>query len=521
MSKSIARTRYHRALAMGNTPAHVPRFEHYAVTRVLGEGGMGVVYEGQDRRTELPVAVKVMSRHRLSDPDLQRRFLKENEILSSLNHRNIVRCYEITRSLEGMPSIVMEYLDGVDFRAFEGRPYPELLPLMVQACMGLSYLRLKNILHRDLSSNNILVVLERGKRLVKIVDFGVAKILDEARRDGDVKTRTGQFLGKFSFAAPELFLTNAVDWRADVYSLGVIFHRLLTKRTPLKVERAANYYEWVMAHQRPLELDLTAPPGAPALPEELTSIVRKMLAKKAADRPPSYEWIIGALDAIHRELARVGKAPDPDTLVELPPPKPRSSSAGSPAHESEEPEAPVKANEPTLNVGEDAPAKKPEPPAPPAVAVPRPPAAPPVPAAAPPPPPPAVARRVVSIGQSRLVSYGIGSAAAAAVPRDSPVSLAERQSRRKILIVLVIASALLVFAAAFLLVWFFLNGPPTLRTSERAARPYSSTSARISRANASPVSRSSTASPAASGLSGRNAESVHSSACSFGTHTAS
>src|SRR5438105_7801758 len=136
MSKSTARTRYHRALPMGASPTtHVPKFEQYNVTRVLGEGGMGVVYEGQDRRTELPVAIKVMSRHRLSDPELQRRFLKENDILASLNHRNIVRCFEITRSVDGTPSIVMEYLDGVDFRSFEGRPYPELLPLMIQSLM--------------------------------------------------------------------------------------------------------------------------------------------------------------------------------------------------------------------------------------------------------------------------------------------------------------------------------------------------------------------------------------------------
>src|SRR5438309_503962 len=141
---------------MGSSSQNVPRFEHYNVTRVLGEGGMGVVYEAQDRRTELPVAIKVMSRQRLSDADLQRRFLKENDILASLNHRNIVRCYEIVRSLEGTPSIVMEYLDGVDFRAFEGRPYTELLPLMIQSLMGLNYLKQRSILHRDLSSNNIL-----------------------------------------------------------------------------------------------------------------------------------------------------------------------------------------------------------------------------------------------------------------------------------------------------------------------------------------------------------------------------
>src|SRR5512141_574497 len=121
-----------------------PEFDYYAISRVLGEGGMGLVYLATDRRTGLPVAIKVMSRWS-TDPDLQARFLKENRILSSLNHRNIVRCYEIAESRGGIPSIVMEDVDGVDFRAFEGRPFAELLPLMIQALMGLSYLRSQNI----------------------------------------------------------------------------------------------------------------------------------------------------------------------------------------------------------------------------------------------------------------------------------------------------------------------------------------------------------------------------------------
>jgi serine/threonine protein kinase len=499
---------------MGTAPTHVPKFEHYTVTRVLGEGGMGVVYEGQDRRTELPVAIKVMSRHRLSDPDLQKRFLKENEILSSLNHRNIVRCYEITRSHEGMPSIVMEYLDGVDFRAFEGRPYPELLPLMIQACMGLSYLRLRNILHRDLSSNNILVVLERGKRLVKIVDFGVAKILDEARHESDVKTRTGQFLGKFSFAAPELFLTHAIDWRADVYSLGVIFHRLLTKRMPLRVERAANYYEWVMAHQRPLELDISAPEGAPPLPDDLRSIVGRMLAKDPAERPPSYEWIIGALDTIHRELTRAGKVPDPETLVDLPA-RPRPSSVASPSVREEEaalaPRAVVVAYDATIQAPQDAP----DPPQPAAVPrVPAGPAAAPARAEAPP-------RRVASIAQSRLVGYGIAhpSTTGSSPAKSSETNPKERDARRRILVVVVIASVVLVFAATFLLVWFFLERP-----LGRAAREtgYSTTRAAASNAKPSPSSLTKTTSPAARGGSRAKLPSppgsVQSSARSFGEH---
>ncbi len=293
-----------------------PEFDYYTISRVLGEGGMGLVYLAHDRRTGLPVAIKVMSK-RAFEPRLQARFLKENRILSALNHRNIVRCYEITQSKGGIPSIVMEYVDGVDIRAFEGRPYPELLPLMIQALMGLSYLRSQNVVHRDLSSNNVIVSLENRKRVAKILDFGVAKLLQEQDADADMKTQTGQFLGKFAFASPELFFSPEVDWRSDVYSLGVIFHRLLTKRPPITVARRSNYYEWLMAHQREQRYDVEAPAGAPALPDELAAVVRRMLARKPDDRPQSYEEII---DLLHRVQLGVppGLEPDPLFLETLP-----------------------------------------------------------------------------------------------------------------------------------------------------------------------------------------------------------
>jgi serine/threonine protein kinase len=310
-----------------------PEFDHYTVSRVLGEGGMGLVYLATDRRTGLPVAIKVMSRW-AADPELQARFLKENRILSSLNHRNIVRCYEITESREGTPSIVMEYVDGVDFRAFEGRPYPELLPLMIQALMGLSYLRGQNILHRDLSSNNIFVTLENQTRVTKILDFGVAKVLQQQVADGDVKTRTGQFLGKFAFASPEHFLPSGVDWRSDVYSLGVIFHRLLTKKAPITVARKSNYYDWMVAHQQEHTFEVTAPAGVPPVPEALKSVVRRMLARTPDDRPRSYEEIIHVLDRVQRGLSPELE-PDPEALRTLPPPvegRIGSSSPSSPSH---------------------------------------------------------------------------------------------------------------------------------------------------------------------------------------------
>ena len=318
--------------SFSNTP---PEFDHYAISRVLGEGGMGLVYLANDRRTGLPVAIKVMSGW-ASDPELQARFLKENRILSALNHRNIVRCYEITESRDGILSIVMGYVDGVDFRAFEGRPFPELLPLMIQALMGLTYLRSQNILHRDLSSNNIFVTLENEKRVTKILDFGVATILQQGALGGDVKTQVGQFLGKLAFASPEHFLQANIDWRSDVYSLGVIFHRLLTRKPPITVARESNYFDWLVAHQKVHRFEVEAPADVPPLPEALRDVVRRMLARSPDDRPQSYEEILDVLDRVQRSLPPTLE-PDPLALRTLPPPVEGRMGSSTPSSPSPSP----------------------------------------------------------------------------------------------------------------------------------------------------------------------------------------
>lgn len=289
---------------------------------------MGIVFLAEDRRTHLPVAVKVMSRS-LTEPELQARFMKENQILGSLNHRNIVRCYEITRSREGLPTIVMEYLRGVDFGAFEGRPFPELLPLMVQAAMGLAYLKERNILHRDLSPNNVLVTLQDDRRLVKILDFGVAKVMQEG--SGGELTQTGEFLGKLAYASHELLTFGHIDFRSDIYSLGVIFFRLLTKRRPINVQNSRNYLEWVMAQENRAPIDFTAPEGSPPIPESLQALVLKMLAKKSDDRPSGYEEIIDALVAAQGEAEKAGLVPDPESVSSLPSIETKKSLSGAAA----------------------------------------------------------------------------------------------------------------------------------------------------------------------------------------------
>ena len=144
-----------------------------------------------------------------------------------------------------------------------------------------------------------------------------------------MKTRTGQFLGKFAFASPEHFRPSTVDWRSDVYSLGVIFHRLLTKTPPITVARKSNYYDWMVAHQKDTEFEVLAPPGAPPLPEPLRAVVRRMLARDPDDRPQSYEEIIHVLDRVQRGQPP-SLEPDPFDLRTLPPPvEGRIGSSGS------------------------------------------------------------------------------------------------------------------------------------------------------------------------------------------------
>ena len=195
--------------------------------------------------------------------------------------------------------------------------------------MGLAYLKERNILHRDLSPNNIFVTLQDDRRLVKILDFGVAKVLQEG--SGGELTQTGEFLGKLAYASHELLTFGQIDFRSDIYSLGVIFFRLLTKRRPINVQNSRNYLEWVMAQENRGPIDFSVPEGNPPIPESLQALVMKMLAKKSDDRPQGYEEIIDAIVAAQGEAERAGLVPDPEAVSTLPstePPKSLSGSAG-------------------------------------------------------------------------------------------------------------------------------------------------------------------------------------------------
>ncbi len=136
---------------------------------------------------------------------------------------------------------------------------------MVQAVRGLAYLRSRNVVHGDLSSNNFLVTIENRTRVTKILDLGFAGVFRPEGGDGVSGAGDGQFVGKFAFASPEHFFPSDIDWRSDVYSLGVVFHRLLTGEAPITVSRESRYFDWMVAHEKERAFEVPSPRRGPSL----------------------------------------------------------------------------------------------------------------------------------------------------------------------------------------------------------------------------------------------------------------
>jgi len=293
--------------------------ERYRLERKLGEGGMGMVYQGQHVVLEKPVAVKILAEDLARRPDLVQRFLQEAKAASRIHHENVVDITDFGQTASGTVFFVMELLEGRDLATLIRQevgpiPWPRAKPILIQVCRALAAAHAKGIIHRDMKPENVFLVTREGTQdFVKVVDFGIAKMVGLDESSGPRLTRTGMIFGTPEYMSPEQAQGTRPDHRVDIYAVGVMMYEMLTGQVPF---RADTFMGVLTKHM----FEAPVPPSKLrpdlSISPELDAIVLKALAK---DREKRFQTMAEMGEAI----ARVSGGPhmafgahpgaDPDT----------------------------------------------------------------------------------------------------------------------------------------------------------------------------------------------------------------
>jgi len=289
------------------------RIGSYTVDRRLGAGGMGEVWRARDPRLGRDVAIKLLLPHpSASAADRVQAFQHEARAAGALNHTNVLTVYDVGEH-DGAPYLVTECLDGEPLRARLGSGAMSIdtaLDIAVQVARGLAAAHVHGIVHRDLKPEN--VFLARDGR-VKILDFGLATLLDAPRPDASSHAPFGElarslFAGTAGYMAPEQIRGEAVDGRADIFALGVMLYEMLAGVRPFTGGSTLATLDAVLTRQPADVSDVS-----PAIPPAVTDVVRRCLAKSPDDRFATIAEVVSALDAIIQSRNR----PPPPGLLAL------------------------------------------------------------------------------------------------------------------------------------------------------------------------------------------------------------
>lgn len=289
-------------LANNEDTATVPRPKvelgaRYDVLQELGSGASGAVYRVHDKELNKDLAVKLLREDQTSNEGLLARFKQEASLAITLSHENLIGMYGLSETPKGSPFLVMDLLEGrsLDTILKEDGPLSEerFVAIFSQVLEGLSHAHMKGLIHRDLKPSNIMVVeSETSGEIVKLIDFGIAKLTETSLRTNHNLTETGEVFGTPTYMSPEQCLGFEVDERSDIYSLGCVMYESLTGK-PLFA--GSNAIQIISKHlsQAPTDMD--------QIDERLAEIIKACLAKEAGDRPKSAREILLGLQKIKFE----------------------------------------------------------------------------------------------------------------------------------------------------------------------------------------------------------------------------
>ncbi|MFL5344401.1 MAG: protein kinase domain-containing protein [Hyalangium sp.] len=263
----------------------------FRLVRKLGGGGMGTVYLGEHTLIGSKVAVKFLHEHFASNEALVQRFLAEARSVNLIGHENIINIFDMNVLPPRRHYLVMEYLEGSPLSAMTGSPQQPsvIVPILTQVCDALQAAHINGVVHRDLKPENIFLVRhDRTPHFVKVLDFGIAKLLD-GHAPG--QTSLGTIIGTPEYMAPEQWAGKGVDGRTDLYALGIIAYELLTGRTPFGKGGLGSL----------LHAHLQEMPAAPhevnrLVPIGLSELVMRAMAKRPDDRFRSAAEMRSALE---------------------------------------------------------------------------------------------------------------------------------------------------------------------------------------------------------------------------------
>jgi serine/threonine protein kinase len=299
----------------------------YLIEKLIGEGGMGAVYQAQHTHMRKRLAVKVLHPEMSRMTEVVARFEREAMAAAHIEHPNVAAATDFGKLEDGSFFLVLEYVEGSSLRdaIAEGRlELGRALHITRQIASALGRAHALGIVHRDLKPENVMLVLREGDaNFVKVLDFGIAKVpvgtIGESKVPGQALTQLGMVYGTPEYMAPEQALGQDVDQRADLYALGVIAFEMITGKRPFEHESKVTL----------LGMHVTAPipsmrervPEA-NVPVEIEAIVTRLLAKEATARFADAKDLVDAIDAAAAQLAAMGRIAEPPSPTSLSGPRP-------------------------------------------------------------------------------------------------------------------------------------------------------------------------------------------------------